>query len=175
MQKTRLYFMYAFIEFARVYASENIGEVEIDVDKICSYIASDKFFTDWGDCISLEDCYAHIEALVASGYPFWTMFKLSDWTNDILTKEFNQAAEEHNNSLLKKYKCFTCKNFWIIESSFGTKYDCRSQEKRDKIEDKFSKKMKLPLCRCSYYEKGIPYKKYYKSNKEKIEDLLKIK
>ena len=160
-------FVVAFINFCNLYASENIGEVEVDVKKLSEYIKEKRFLIDWADCAELEDYYTQIEEIIIDGFPIWQFFKISDWTKKILSKEYEKAVNDHNDMLLKTFKCYSCKKFIIVESSFGVRYLCNYKEEEKKKKEKELRKKRqfyrstregisLPVRKCDGYEKGKP-------------------
>ena len=57
------------------------------------------------------------------------MFKISDYLNNILEREFKILLEEAEKEEKNKFKCYTCKWFESHESSFGVVEKCKYVKK----------------------------------------------
>ena len=178
LKQTR--FLIAFMRFADIYASENIGNIEINIDKVHEYIETDRFAVNWADCYEIEEYYREIEEIVINGFPIWDFFHISEWTKNILKKEYEKNKDEHAKMLLKTYKCYSCKNFVITENSFGVHYKCKYRimvENKLSFRDRRKKDMNdpwkpLPVKKCKTHELGKPDYAYVKSPEEKFMEAL---
>lgn len=121
-------FLEAMIRFAEIFGNENLGTCEVDISKVICYAETEQFklIVGW-DCSTLEDHYKLIEDMVLDGFPIWHFLKLSDWTMNMLDREFRkevQKAIEAEQLEQKKYKCYSCEYFNEHRTSLGILYEC---------------------------------------------------
>lgn len=153
-------FLEALIKFSEIFGSENIGEYELDLTKIMEFADSEYFILrmSW-DCETLDDYYKLIENMVLDGFPIWNFFRISDWTKNMLVREFQEQVKEElkaEEEEKKKYKCYTCEYFEEIKTPLGTIEKCN----KPREENGFRRFRMLteresifePKKECNYYK-----------------------
>lgn len=134
----------AMKEFLLIFASEHIGQAELDIDKIAEFLCSGRFLVKMFNTEDDEEIYKLLENETLAGLPIWDFFILSDWTREILEKNFKQEVKIEFDNLKKKYKCYTCKYYHIRDTEFGILEKC-----------KFKKRENFKIKKeCINYEKG---------------------
>lgn len=88
-------FLEAMIRFTEIFGNENIGNCEVDISQVISFAETQQFqlMMSW-DCHTLDDYYKLIEDMVLDGFPIWNFLKISDWTKDMMKREFQKVLQE---------------------------------------------------------------------------------
>lgn len=122
-EKQLLYYQ-ALCDIVSIYGETEIGCSEIDTTAVAQYVASDNFFVDYFNCLSVEDLYQQLTEEIIKGFPIWRFLKISDWTKTMLDKQLQQTIIEEQQRLQKTYKCITCQYYEEINAAFGTICKC---------------------------------------------------
>lgn len=122
-EKQLLYYQ-ALCDIVSIYGETEVGCSEIDTTAVAQYVASDNFFVDYFDCLSVEDLYQQLTEEIIKGFPIWRFLKISDWTKTMLDKQLQQTIIEEQQRLQKTYKCITCQYYEEINTAFGTICKC---------------------------------------------------
>lgn len=143
----------AIREMLEIFAEQEIGyDVEIDDDALASYIDSNKGFADYFLANTKEEIYDVFLKQILNGYPVWQLLKLSDWTKNMLQREFQKEIDEEEQEMKKRYACLTCKYYSYTETSLGRLPKCHGESW---IKDEFGfRKERVKLRKqCKRYEK----------------------
>ena len=130
--KRHLQVFNAFCEFLTIFASQEIGDVELDIDAISNYMCSGRFVMKFGSLATVDDSafteddiYQTLEQDILDGMPVWDFFKLSDYTKEILESSFKQEREREFAELQDKYMCYrNCKWYELNNTSVGLFESC---------------------------------------------------
>jgi hypothetical protein len=118
-------FLEAMIRFTEIFANEHLGDCKVDIAKVIQFAESPAFKlrVAW-ECKTLDDYYKLVEEMVLEGFPIWEYLKISEWTKNILHKEFVNEVKTEEETRQKKYKCYSCEYFKETNTMLGTLYKC---------------------------------------------------
>ena len=98
LQKRKFMYLEGLIRFLELYAQNEIGNVELDIEKISLYINSPMFENiDLTKITSIEDVYQSLTNDLEHNIPLFRFFKLSKYQQSYLEKD-------HYDNLLAEYK-----------------------------------------------------------------------
>lgn len=141
----QLMYFNVFKDIISIFGQMEIGNDEVDVEELATYLGSDKFFFDTFTTETEEEMQEQITELIENGFPVWRFLKCSDWTKNMIEKSFKTECEQEKEELFKIYKCFTCQYYSCRETQIGLLQKCSHEEKhghRLKTREKFSLKKK---------------------------------
>lgn len=161
----QLIFFDVLKEVISIFGETEVGTNEVDIDSVASYLTSEggfKFAVDLFDYNTREDIEAYITDKILDGFPVWRFLKCSDWTKQMIEKEFLRECEKEQEELSRKYKCFTCEYFKTINTSIGIIYECNKDAQENRYRMKRRENIELPRKNCE---------NYINRNKYNIEDV----
>lgn len=125
-------FYQAIVDIAKIFGETELGsDCEVNEAAVAQYCLSSKYIVDnWG-ITTKEEVYDKITNDILDGMRIWDFLKISDWTKEMLDRDFlaDQAAQMEK--LRKTYKCYTCKWFEMHDTSIGLYTECnRPRDKR---------------------------------------------
>lgn len=135
-------FVNALIQFLIVFSQEYIGSVEINYSKVFRYVQSGRFhWVTAYEIKCLDDALQFIEKQVITGFPIWYFLNLENDFQKSVFKDLERAyeqeqlrkREEKRLLKLKTYKCLTCKNYYLLETSFFIQSRCEYIERSSGI------------------------------------------
>ena len=146
----KLLYFQALIDIVQLWGETEIGDCEVDVEAVASYINSDKFnlMDMWGIGADRDAIYQHITDDILAGFPIWQLLKVSDWTKAMLNRSFKADCDAQEAELKAKYKCYTCKYYSCRETALGRLEKCTRPRDWRGREEAFSPKKK-----CKWWEK----------------------
>lgn len=143
----------AIREILEIFVSQEIGEnVEVDEDALAEYMDSYRCIADYFDANTKDKMYEVFLNQVLAGYPVWQLLKLSDWTKNMLIREFNAELEEEKRKAQKTYACLRCKHYSYDDVSLGRIHKCHGNSKILKS-DGFAHLFELRKTKCKDFEK----------------------
>lgn len=146
-----LKFYNVLVDFLRIWGNNNIGNVEINLEKVTEYLLSGRWMVDGYDLRTEDDMYKFVEDEILNGMPIWEFFTVSDWTRGILEKSFKQEVEQIQIEMEQKYDCMTCKYYKVRESDFGISQECKRPRERFDLFRSFFELMEKG--KCEFYER----------------------
>lgn len=151
MREKQMYYFLAVKEIIELFAEQEIGSrCEINIPAVISYIESMKFVNDSWGLRTKEEIYQLVTDDILSGYPVWNLLNMSEWTKNMVEREFAIQQQKIKEELKKKYKCYTCKHFVEQKTSIGILKSCnRPRDNRFRLE---RRGVFEPVKRCNYYE-----------------------
>ena len=126
IQERKFLYIEGLIRFLEIYAQNEIGNVEVDIEKIALWVNSPAFENvDIYKITSIDKVYEMLTTdIIDKNVPLYRFLKLSKYQLDLLEKE-------HYNIILndflidsKKYPCLKCIWYENDETSFGTLSKC---------------------------------------------------
>jgi len=129
-EKTRAMFLEAFIKFAEIYANNELGNMEVDIQKVGEYVYSTNFaYQNNFKIESVYDCFKLIEDDILNGMPIWRFMKCSEKQLSILENNFNNVIQEAEQKLIDTYICKSCNYLKEEHLDLGYICKCTYQEK----------------------------------------------
>lgn len=129
-EQTRAMYLEAFIKFAEIYANNELGNMEVDIQKIGEYIYSTNFaYQENLKIESVYDCFELIENDIINGLPIWRFMKCSEKQLKILENNFNNMIQEEEQRLTDTYICKSCRYLQEQYLDLGYMCKCNYQEK----------------------------------------------
>lgn len=144
----------AIREMLEIFAEQEIGNnIEIDEEALAEYMSSERCIADYFEAKTKEEMYEIFLKQLLNGYPVWQMLKVSDWTKNMLNREFQKEIEEQDRKMKESYACLSCKYYSCVEVELGALHRCKGS-RYIKSEDGFSMKRFTLQETCEKYEKG---------------------
>lgn len=139
----------AIVEFVEIYSSQHIGgNPEINIQAVASFMAQDSFMieklADGFNHLNKDDLFKKLEEEVLNGFPIWRLLILSEWTMNMLERDFVEYVENTQNDIL----CFSCGNFISEQTNYGLVQDCVIRKRKSR---RFREEFEL-TDRCMNYE-----------------------
>lgn len=114
----------AICDIVQIYGDTELGTCEVDTTAVAKYCCSDKSVFDLLECQTKEDIYAKFTQDILDGFAVWQFLKISDWTKNMLARNFENEAQEQLEKNKKIYKCLTCQFYHEAYTSIGTFVTC---------------------------------------------------
>ena len=127
LDKQLLYFN-TFKDIVSIFGEIEIGSNEVDVEKLATYLSSDKFFFDAFSTQTEEEMQQQITELIENGFPVWMYLKCSDWTKNMVEKSFKEECQQEKEEMFKTYKCFTCQYYSCKQTHIGFLEKCAYED-----------------------------------------------
>lgn len=122
-------------EIISVFGETEVGTREVDVEAVAAYLSSNdgfKFAFDTFGCNTREDIEAYITDKILDGFPVWRYLNCSEWTKQMLEKEFAEECMREKERIEKAYKCFTCAHFNVQNTMLGPIYKCKKEREMNR-------------------------------------------
>lgn len=148
----QLMYFNVFKDIISIFGQMEIGNDEVDVEELATYLGSDKFFFDTFTAETEEEMQEQITELIENGFPVWRFLKCSDWTKDMIEKSFKEECKQEKQELFKTYKCLTCQYYSCKETQIGLLQKCLYQEEKTGHRLKTREEFKLKK-KCKNYIK----------------------
>ena len=132
----RLYYFLAVKDILEIFAETELGSgCEIDIAKVYEYTNSFNFVNDTWEisCNSetlREEIYQKVTDDILNGYPVWRLLILSEWTMNMLEREFQAECDRERKKQEARYKCYKCKYFREDITSLGSFMECKYEPPR---------------------------------------------
>ena len=118
--KKQLSYFNTFINIIQVWGDQEIGNCEVDVDKLSNYLSSLTFFTDTFELNFVSEFEENITQQLLNGFPVWNYLKISDWTKNMVSKSFKDDCEKEKEDLKKQFICLRdCKYYNSTQTEIG--------------------------------------------------------
>ena len=128
----QLMYFNVFKDIISIFGQIEIGNDEVDVKELATYLGSDKFFFDTFTAETEEEIQEQITELIENGFPVWRFLKCSDWTKDMIEKSFKEECKQEKEELFKTYKCLTCQYYTCQQTQIGLLQKCLYEEEKTK-------------------------------------------
>lgn len=151
--KKQLMYFNVFKDIISIFGQMEIGNDEVDVEELATYLGSDKFFFDTFTAETEEEIQEQITDLIENGFPVWRFLKCSDWTKDMIEKSFEEECKQEKEELFKTYKCLTCQYYSCNQTSIGLLQKCTYEDKNTRYTMKRREEFSLKK-KCKNYIKG---------------------
>lgn len=130
--KKQLTYFNVFKDIISIFGQTEIGNDEVDIDALATYLSSNKFFFDTYSANTEEEMQQQITELIENGFPVWRFLKCSDWTKDMIEKSFKEECKQEKEELFKTYKCLTCQYYSCQQTQIGLLQKCLHEEEKTK-------------------------------------------
>jgi hypothetical protein len=151
LTKQLMYFN-VFKEIISIFGQMEIGNDEVDIEELATYLSSDKFFFDTFTAETEEEMQEQITELIENGFPIWRFLKCSDWTKNMVEKSFKEECEQEKQELFKTYKCLTCQYYTCQQTQIGLLQKCSYEEEKTKHRIRKREEFNLKK-KCKHYIK----------------------
>ena len=151
LTKQLIYFN-VFKEIISIFGQMEIGNDEVDIEELATYLSSDKFFFDTFTAETEEEMQRQITELIENGFPIWRFLKCSDWTKNMVEKSFKEECEQEKQELFKTYKCLTCQYYTCQQTQIGLLQKCSYEEEKTKHRIRKREEFNLKK-KCKHYIK----------------------
>lgn len=156
-------YLECFIKFVEIYGQNELGNCEVDIAKLGHYCEDMFFHLKHFRLSSIEEIYKNIEQKILDSFPIWEYLKVSDWTKDMLKRNFQDEQINKEKELKEKYICYRdCAYFNRKNTSLGPIERCHYQEEdlsdpvsRFRNKRRFSltrEELFEPLKNCNFYK-----------------------
>ena len=149
----QLMYFNVFKDIISIFGQMEIGNDEVDVEELATYLGSDKFFFDTFTAETEEEIQEQITELIENGFPVWRFLKCSEWTKNMVEKSFKEECEQEKEELFKTYKCLTCQHYSCKETQIGLLQKCSYQEENPECRLKTREEFKLKKKCKNYIER----------------------
>lgn len=127
-EKRERKFMYieGLVRFLELYAQNEIGDVEIDIEKINLWVNSPYFENvDLYQITSIEKVYEMLTAdLIDRNIPLYRFLKLDDYKLRLFETEHREQLIRDFDTDCKNYQCLKCIWYTVEETAFGRCSKC---------------------------------------------------
>lgn len=126
IQKRKFLYLEGLIRFLQLYAQNEIGEVEVDIEKAALWVNSPAFENvDVYKLTSIASVYeALTRDLTERNIPLYRLLKLSDYQLAILEQDHYDALQSDFKKDCEKYPCLKCLWYSNEVTSLGTLSKC---------------------------------------------------
>jgi hypothetical protein len=151
----RALFLEGFIRFAEIFAQSELGDMEVNIAKIATYVYSPEFaYQESFEIRGINDVYRAIENDILNGMPIWRFFKCSKWTAEMLDRQFTFDAEEEKRRIEEKYICKRCRSLKEEYHDLGYLCKCTNRKREDKVGGSGFHNYKR-IRSCKFFEEKI--------------------
>lgn len=132
IQKRKFLYIEGLIRFLELYAQNEIGDVEVDIEKIALWVNSPSFENvDVYRIKSIESVYKQLsDELVEYNIPLYRFLKLSKYQFEICEKEHFDQIQQSFAKDCETYPCLKCIWYENSETAFGTLSKCKLPKER---------------------------------------------
>jgi hypothetical protein len=125
VQKRKYMYLEGLIRFLELYGNNEIGNVEVDIEKCSLYINSAYFEnTDLYSLNKIEDVFKMLEKDLYNNVPLYRFLRLSNYQLRLFEKEHHTELLKDYEADANKYPCLKCIWYESTVSSFGTTSKC---------------------------------------------------
>lgn len=150
-QKRKFLYLEGLIRFLELYANNEIGNVEVDIEKVSLWINSPQFENiDLYKVTSIEAVFKMLENDLYNNIPLFRFLKFSEYQQRIFETEHRKRLLEDFYNDCEKYPCLKCIWYHRENTSIGQLSKCRCP--KDDITNR-------PGLRTSGYHKIENHKK----------------
>ena len=127
VQKRKFLYIEGLIRFLELYARNEIGDVEVDIEKVALWVNSSAFENvDVYQIKSIQGVYKSItDDLVERNVPLYRFLRLSDYQFKILEREHYDLLLQDFEKDCTKYPCLKCLWYEAEETAFGRLSKCK--------------------------------------------------
>ena len=127
IQKRKFLYIEGLIRFLELYAQNEIGNVEVDIEKIALWVNSPSFENvDIYRIKNIESVYNMLSTeLIDYNIPLYRFLKLSKYQFEICEKEHFDQIQQSFAKDCEKYPCLKCIWYENSETAFGTLSKCK--------------------------------------------------
>ena len=112
-QKRKFLYLEGLIRFLEMYATNEIGNVEVNIEKCSLYINSSEFENvDLYNITDINSVYKHLEEELLNNIPLFRFLNLSDYQKSIFEKEHHDLLMQSYEIDCAKYPCLKC--IWYV-------------------------------------------------------------
>lgn len=137
VQKRKFMYLEGLIRFLELYANNEIGNVEVDIEKIALWINSPHFENiDVYKINNIKSVYTMLTNDLMNNIPLYRFLRLDDYKLKILeTEHYNNLLDSFYKDA-EKYPCLKCIFYSIEETDFGRLSQCKLD--KDRLNNKTS-------------------------------------
>ena len=137
IRRRKFLYIEGLIRFLELYAQNEIGNVEVDIQKISLWVNSPYFENvSVYRLTSIEDIYQYItDDLIERHIPLYRFLKLDDYQLKIFENEHREQVIQDFDKDCKDYQCLKCIWYTVEETVFGRTSTCSCP--KDEIENKW--------------------------------------
>jgi hypothetical protein len=127
IQERKFLYIEGLIRFLELYAQNEIGNVEVDIEKIALWVNSPYFENvDIYKITSIDKVYEMLtEDILDKNIPLYRFLKLSDYQLRIMEKEHKNILLQNFYEDASKYPCLKCIWYHTSLTQFGQTSTCR--------------------------------------------------
>ena len=124
-QKRKFLYLEGLIRFLEMYATNEIGNVEVNIEKCSLYINSPEFENiDLYNITDINSVYKHLEEELLNNIPLFRFLNLSDYQKSIFEKEHHDLLMQSYEIDCAKYPCLKCIWYVYEQTSLGVLSKC---------------------------------------------------
>lgn len=124
-QKRKFIYLEGLIRFLELYAVNEIGNVEVDIEKCSLYINSPEFENiDLYEITDIESVYKYLENELLNNIPLFRFLHLSEYQQRILEQEHHDLLMQSYENDCAKYPCLKCIWYNYESTSLGILSQC---------------------------------------------------
>lgn len=139
-QKRKFLYLEGLIRFLELYANNEIGNVEVDIEKVSLWINSPQFENiDLYKVTSIEAVFRMLENDLYNNIPLFRFLRLSEYQQRIFETEHRERLLSDFEADCKKYPCLACIWYHREDTSLGQLSQCRCP--KDEINHRFSSRV----------------------------------
>lgn len=127
IQERKFLYIEGLIRFLELYAQNEIGNVEVDIEKVALWVNSPYFENvDIYKITSIDKVYEMLtEDILNKNIPLYRFLKLSDYQLHIMEKEHRDILLQNFYEDASKYPCLKCIWYHTSLTQFGQTSTCR--------------------------------------------------